>query len=190
VGAIAYPRLEEVRPERFLPAGQSMAFTRAAWEQVGGFPEDLPYCEDLVFARRLLQAGFRKSFAGEAIVHFRPRRSLGAFFRQYRNYAYGDGLAGLWPRRHTLRYGSYALGLALLVAGCRLPYLWGLLLLGWAAYLWPSCRRLWPDLGSLPPAWRVGSWFLLPFLRLIGDLAKMTGYPRGIWQRRTARSRR
>lgn len=182
LGAINYYRgVEEVDPERFLPSGRSMAFTRAAWETVRGFPEDLPYCEDLIFARRLLQAGYRKRFIPDAVVHFRPRSSVGAFFRQYRNYAYGDGLAGLWPLRHALRYGSYAAGLGLLAAGLCWPPLWGLLALGGVGYLWPFYRRLWPALRNLTPAWRIGAFLLVPVLRVVGDAAKMVGYAQGRW---------
>lgn len=182
LGAINYYRgVEEVDPERFLPSGRSMAFTRAAWEAVGGFPEDLPYSEDLVFARRLLQAGYRKQFVPDAVVHFRPRSSVGAFFRQYRNYAYGDGLAGLWPRRHALRYGSYAAGLALLAAGFLWPPLWALLALGGLGYMAPFYRRLWPALPQLAPTWRAGAFLLVPILRVVGDVAKMVGYAQGRW---------
>ncbi len=183
LGAVNYPRREEIRPERFLPAGQSLAFRRTVWEAVGGFPEDLPYCEDLVFARRAQAMGFRQAFAPGAIVHFRPRSSLAELFRQYRNYAYGDGLAGLWPLRHALRYGSYGVGLGLLVAGIWWPYLWALLGVGGMVYLRRYYGRLWPVLGELPPAWRVGALFLVPILRLTGDIAKMVGYPAGRWQR-------
>ncbi len=183
LGAVAYPRLEEVDPGSFLPAGQSMAFTRRLWETVGGFPGDLPYCEDLIFTRRALAAGYRKAFAPEAVVHFRPRSSMLAFFWQYRNYAYGDGLAGLWPRRHALRYGSYTVGLGLLAAGWRWRGLWAVLLLVAAPYLGYYYRRLWPVLGELSPAWRMRALLLVPFLRLVGDVAKMVGYPRGVWER-------
>jgi glycosyltransferase involved in cell wall biosynthesis len=187
LGAVAYPRLVEIDPAEFIPAGQSLAFTRALWEKVGGFPEGLPYCEDLVFTRQALALGFRKAFTPQALVHFRPRSSLAAFFRQYRNYAYGDGLANLWPRRHALRYGSYVLGLGLLVAGGWWPILWGILALAGAVYLVPYYRRLWPVLGELSPGWRVGAFFLLPLIRLVGDGAKMAGYPRGVWLRWRAR---
>jgi glycosyltransferase involved in cell wall biosynthesis len=183
LGAVNYPRLAEVDPARFLPAGQSMAFTRALWEAVGGFPEAQPYCEDLVLTLRALARGCRKAFAPAALVHFRPRSSLGALFRQYRNYAYGDGLANLWPRRHALRYGSYAVGLALGIAGAWWPPLWGVLLLAGLAYTVPFYRRLGPVWGSLAPAWRAAALFLVPLIRVAGDAAKMVGYPQGAWGR-------
>ncbi len=187
LGAIAYPRREEVNADRFLPAGQSMAFTRALWEEVGGFPEEIPYSEDLVFTLRALEKGVRKAFAPGAVVHFRPRSSVGAFYRQYRNYAYGDGLAGLWPRRHAARYGTYAAGLALLVAGLRWPSLCGVLALGATTYLFPYYRRLGPALQELPADWRIKAVMMVPFLRLVGDAAKMIGYPQGLLARRKLR---
>jgi glycosyltransferase involved in cell wall biosynthesis len=184
-----YYGVEEVDPVKFLPSGRSIAFTQAAWEAVGGFPEDLPYCEDLIFSQRLLQAGYRKRFIPDAVVHFRPRSSMGAFSRQYRNYAYGDGLAGLWPWRHALRYGSYAVGLGLLLAGIYWPPLWGLFVLGSVGYLWHFYRRLWPALPKLSPAWRIGAFLLVPLLRLVGDAAKMVGYAQGRWAARARASR-
>lgn len=187
LGAVAYPTLEEIRPERFLPAGQSMAFTREAWEAVGGFPEEQPYCEDLVFARRLLARGYRLTFAPRAVVRFRPRSSLGAFFQQYEHYAYGDGLAGLWPLRHLLRYGSYTVGLLLLAGGAVQPYLWALLALGAALYWQRYYRRLSAVWRTLPGTWRALALGLVPTIRLVGDVAKMVGYPRGVWERRRAR---
>ncbi len=187
LGAIAYPRLEEVNPDRFLPAGQSMAFTRALWEEVGGFPEDIPYSEDLVFTLRAIENGCRKAFAPDAVVHFRPRSSVVAFYRQYRNYAYGDGLAGLWPRRHAIRYGSYVAGLALLIAGLRWPSLYGVLTLGATTYLFSYYQRLGPVLTELPSSWKIKAALLVPFLRLVGDVAKMIGYPQGLLARRRSR---
>lgn len=183
LGAVNYPALDEIDPARFLPAGQSMAFTKALWEQVGGFPAEQPYCEDLIFTMRALACGARQAFVSDAVVHFRPRESPGALFRQYRNYAYGDGLANLWPRRHALRYASYAAGLALLVAGVRWPPLWGMLLVAGLLYLAPFYRRLSRAWGDLSPVWRVGAVFLVPFIRVTGDVAKMVGYPRGVWKR-------
>jgi glycosyltransferase involved in cell wall biosynthesis len=184
LGAVNYSRLEEVDPAKFLPAGQSMAFARALWEAVGGFPEEQPYCEDFVFTLRALRRGYRKSFAPNALVHFRPRSSLGALFRQYRNYAYGDGLANLWPRRHLLRYATYALALTLAVAGLSYPCLWVGVLIPGAMYLGRYYARLGPDWRALPSAWRIAAIFLVPLIRLVDDVAKMVGYPRGAWEHR------
>ena len=55
MGATVLPQLDDVQPEKFLPSSRSVAFTKAAWQAVGGYPEWLDYCEDLVFDFALLR---------------------------------------------------------------------------------------------------------------------------------------
>ena len=38
MGATVLPQLDEIQPETFLPSSRSVAFTRAAWQSVGGYP--------------------------------------------------------------------------------------------------------------------------------------------------------
>jgi glycosyltransferase involved in cell wall biosynthesis len=183
MGATVLPALRDVRPETFLPSSRSVAFTRAAWEAVGGYPEWLDYGEDLVFDLRLKQAGFRFAFAPDAIALFRPRSSLRAFYRQYYLYARGDGKADLWPRRHLIRYTTYALATALcaLAAGGRYRRLIaGCIALGVIGYTRRPYARLWPNLGGLTLRQRFAALALVPLLRLVGDVAKMLGYPVGV----------
>src|SRR5262249_41674966 len=97
LGATTPPTPQDVKPETFLPSSRSVLFRRTQWQAVGGYPEWLDYCEDLVFDFALKRHGARFAFAPTAIAHFRPRSSLRAFFRQYYLYARGDGKAGLWP---------------------------------------------------------------------------------------------
>jgi len=49
LGATVLPTLEEIDPEKFLPSSRSVAFTKSAWQAVGGYPEWLDYSEDLIF---------------------------------------------------------------------------------------------------------------------------------------------
>ena len=190
LGAVNYPDVAEVDPAKFLPFGNSMAFRKALWEQVGGFPEWLSHSEDLYFDLAAERAGFRRAFAPAALIHFRPRGSLRAFARQYYLYARGDGVAGLWPRRHAARYGAYAgllaaLALALRLSAARLPV--ALLLgLGAAGYTWRPYRRLRARLQGRPAGERAYALALVPIIRLVGDVAKMAGYPAGL-RRRSAR---
>ncbi len=182
-----YRTLAEIDPQRFLPFGNCMAFRRELWERVGGFPEWLSHSEDLYFDLAAERLGFRRIFVPEAVVHFRPRSSLGAFARQYFLYARGDGVGGLWPRRHAARYGAYGALLALLVAAARLPWLrlpaLALIALGVAGYTQAPYRRLWPRLAGRPAHERGYVLALVPLIRLVGDLAKMAGYPLGLAQR-------
>lgn len=191
LGAVNYPDAAEVDAAKFLPFGKSMAFRRHLWERVGGFPEWASHCEDLLFDFAAERAGYRRAFAPAAVVHFRPRPSLPAFARQYFYYARGDGLAGLWRKRHAARYTAYAGGLALLALMARAPItrLPGLALaaLGAAGYTRRPYRRLWRRLRGRPPAERALALALVPVIRLVGDLAKMAGYPFGLRARRGLR---
>lgn len=194
LGETNYRRSNEIDPSTFLPFGKSMAFRKEVWEAVGGFPEWASHCEDLLFDLAVQQAGFRRVFVPEAVVHFAPRPTLGAFIRQYYTYARGDGRAGLWPARHALRYAVYLtlsglIGLAITHPRLRLPI--GFLIgIGVTAYTRAPYRRLWPRLYDRPLPERLAAFALVPLIRLVGDVAKMIGYPVGVWRRfRTLTSR-
>jgi glycosyltransferase involved in cell wall biosynthesis len=185
MGATALPELREIDPAHFLPSSRSIAFRKSAWAAVGGYPEWLDYCEDLVFDFRLRERCGPFAFAPEALVYFRPRPSLGAFFRQYYCYARGDGKADLWRKRHAVRYLTYlvaAPGIAL--AGWLVhPLLWALYLIAVPGMFWlPWLRlaRLWNGLSLVQKAQAV-LW--VPLIRIAGDVAKMFGYPVGLWWR-------
>lgn len=182
LGATTLPSVDDVEPSKFLPSSRSVLFRRAAWGRVGGYPEWLDYCEDLVFDLALRRGGCRFAFASAAIAHFRPRRSLAAFFRQYFLYARGDGKAGLWPGRHAIRYATYLLALLVIARWRRWTWLLGL---GGVAYARRPYARL--DLTGLSANERLVAIGLVPVIRFVGDVAKMLGYPVGIgWRVRRA----
>lgn len=188
LGATILPTLSEVDPHRFLPSSRSVAFRRKAWKEVGGYPEWLDYCEDLVFDFKLRRAGFKFLFAPQAVVYFRPRPHLAAFFLQYYRYGRGDGKADLWRARHAIRYLSYLVAGPLLVAFgfLRHPLWWGALFLGAAIYLWTPYKRLLPWLRTLSPFVKLKALLLVPLIRVTGDIAKMAGYPVGVlWRWRS-----
>jgi glycosyltransferase involved in cell wall biosynthesis len=190
MGATVLPHVSEIEPETFLPSSRSVAFRKVAWEASGGYPEWLDYCEDLIFDFRLRDLYGSFSFAPEAVVHFRPRGSLRAFFRQYYLYARGDGKADLWRGRHAVRYLTYLVAAPLLVtlALVHSPWWWLALLAGMAVYTTPVYRRLWPMLATYGPVERLKAVVLVPVIRLVGDVAKMIGYPVGLaWRWRNLR---
>lgn len=183
MGATVLPTLSEIEPTRFLPSSRSVAFLKEAWEKVGGYPEWLDYCEDLIFDFRLRDLYGPFPFVPEAVVYFRPRGSLRAFWRQYFNYARGDGKADLWRRRHFVRYSVYLVAAGLLAAGllCS-PLLLIPLLPGAVLYLWTPYRHLFSSRFT-SHASRLEAILWVPVIRLVGDLAKMAGYPAGlIWR--------
>ena len=183
LGATNYRDPSEIQPAKFLPFGKSVAFRKSAWERAGGYPEWASHCEDILFDLALRRDGARLAFVPDALVLFRPRSTFGSFGRQYFLYARGDGLANLWPLRHAIRYVVYTLALGLLTAAGRRPHLIGLLLPGALLYIRSPLRRLRYRAPALSAKELLGALALIPAIRLVGDLAKMVGYPAGVWRR-------
>lgn len=185
MGATVLPELGEIVPARFLPSSRSVAFRKSAWAAVGGYPEWLDYCEDLVFDLRLRERFGPFVFVPEALVYFRPRSSLRAFFKQYYCYARGDGKADLWRGRHAIRYLTYLVAVpGIALAGWLLhPVFWMLYLIAVPGMFWTPWRRLARLRGGLSLAQKVQATLWVPLIRVIGDVAKMIGYPVGLWWR-------
>ena len=183
LAAATLPLASEVREEAYLASSRSVAFRRDLWEKAGGYPEWLDYCEDVVFDLECKRVGAHVLFQPAASVRFRPRPHIRAFALQYYRYARGDGKANLWPERHALRYTAYILGAILLWQGRRNPFWWVILALAAVA----ACRK--PFLRVLTePAYRqkkslISSLISVACIRVVGDSAKMLGYPVGVWWR-------
>ena len=188
LGAATLPLQDEIKAETFLPSSRSIAFRKSAATKIAGYPEWLDYCEDLVFDLRFRSMHGPFAFAPAALVYFRPRPSIGVFYRQYFLYARGDGKADLWFKRHAIRYAAYwLLAPSIFFLGALIePYCWGLYLPGAAYHLYQPFRRLpailrpWP--GKSLVAW-IYCILMIPLIRLVGDIAKMHGYPAGwLWR--------
>lgn len=190
MGATVLPSKSEIDPVKFLPSSRSVAFKKSDWEVVGGYPEWLDYSEDLVFDLALYEINGPFYFSPKAVVYFRPRSNLRIYARQYYLYARGDGKANLWSKRHAIRYVTY---LALLPILMR--FIWSGRWFGWLGlfismgiYFRRPAQRLWPMTQGWSPSARARVFGLIPFIRLVGDLAKMLGYPVGvIWRLRRGR---
>lgn len=199
MAATVLPLVEEIDPQRFLPSSRSVAFTKAAWAQAGGYPEWLDFCEDLLFdfALNAQRPGQPTAFAWAptAIAHFRPRQSLRSFWTQYFRYARGDGKADLWRKRHAIRYTTYLVMLPALLGHALFGSFarwvgWVGLLLGVVLYCWRPWQRLAKVGAHLSLPQRLAAALLVPVIRTTGDLAKMAGYPAGLWWRWQNRKRR
>ncbi|MFN8376808.1 MAG: glycosyltransferase [Anaerolineae bacterium] len=183
MGATVLPLVDEVNPSTFLPSSRSVAFRKSAWEKVGGYPEWLDYCEDLIFDLRL-KLLTPLAFAPRAVAHFRPRGSLRAFWKQYFLYARGDGKADLWRKRHAIRYATYCVAAPViaLFGAVFSGWFWWLYLFGAAYYFYQPYKRLPVVLRGVPKMSLVEHLYiiaLIPMIRVVGDVAKMTGYPVG-----------
>ncbi len=186
MGATVLPAIDDIEPDSFLPSSRSIAFRKVLWEAVEGYPEWLDFCEDLLFDFALREHEGAFAFAPRAVAYFRPRGDMRAFAKQYYLYARGDGKADLWRKRHAIRYVTYLVGapilLLLMIRGKAAG--WLLLLVGTVAY----CKRPFERLYDATTGWRLPArlyaFGLVPVIRLVGDVAKMVGYPVGlVWRR-------
>jgi len=183
LAATTLPDASDIDGDTFLPSSRSMAFRREWFESGVRYPEWLDYCEDLVWDLSMARAGARFRFVPEATVTFAVRGSLRLFAVQYARYARGDSKAGLFARRHALRYATYAALVGVLWRR-RTPEMLLTAVCG-SAYVAGPINRLWirdrrsgtsrcDTLATIPLA--VG-------LRAVGDIAKMAGYPVGLFWR-------
>jgi glycosyltransferase involved in cell wall biosynthesis len=165
----------------FLPAGRNgLCFSRKAWQAVGGYPPELPWGEDKLFVRALREVGYELAAVPEAVVRWRPRRSLGELYRQYRHYGHGDAL-GRVDRQNELVtiaiYGAGAVLVALTLLGSRAAG--ALLAAGVAAYISVFVVAARRALGFD----RALAW--VPLVRVLVDVAKVHGFLEGTLRRRT-----
>lgn len=82
----------------FLPSARSMIVTKQAWENVGGFPEQLTTCEDLTFAAKLATK-YTIHLAPDAVVSWKVPKNLEEFFDRVASYSQGDVIA--WYQPHV-----------------------------------------------------------------------------------------
>lgn len=178
VAAATVPTVDEVNPDAFLPSARSVAFRRSAWEKAGGYPEWAWHNEDTPFDLALKAAGARFVFEPSALVEWRPQANLRRLFVQFYRYARGDAQARLWFRHYTKACLMVVLTAALAVAGALWrPALIGLPLLGvlyWLRHAARAWRRTKRPLAAA----------LAPLANATVDLAHVTGYARGLIERR------
>ena len=88
----------------FLPymVGCNTGVSRQAFDDAGGFAEDLPPCEDLDFSWKVQLAGYTLHYAPEAAMHYRFRKTLGELYRQV------DAYAQIYPLLYR-RYAAYGM---------------------------------------------------------------------------------
>ncbi len=205
MAATVLPLSNEIDAQKFLPSSRSVAFLKEAWQQIGGYPEWLDYCEDLIFDLKMNELAMGQvgqgdvairnsafAWSPQALVYFRPRESLRSFWTQYYRYARGDGKADLWRKRHAIRYAIYLIAFPALVGHGSFGFFarwlgWVGLIVGVAFYCWRPWQRLQVLGKGLSLSEKLQAAILVPLIRVVGDGAKMVGYPIGLywrWQNR------
>ena len=180
-------QLDPVSPQQFNPSARSMAFTKRLWERAGGWPDWIFYSEDTLFDHKIRRMDVGWQFAGDAIVHWRPRRSLGSVARQF--YRYGTGRGHTQIDAPGFLYNLRNM-LFLVVAGClclatpwAIPLL--LLVLG-HFYVWAFHGK------ASRIVCRTGRWTAYPLclcVMWVVLLSNVGGYLVGSWQRWRDRER-
>ena len=173
-GAAALPEPEEVR-QGWMPSARSLAFRREVFEAAGGYPEWLDIGEDMFLNHRWKESAVRMDLATGAVAFWRLRPTLASTWRQYAGYAEGDALAGMYPRRHIIRFAAY--GTAVAAAATRKRWLIGLIAAGGALHAARPIRRAWKRLPGQRP--RAAAVAAVPAMMAFIDAAKMWGYLRG-----------
>ena len=91
-----------------------MAFSRAAFDAVGGFPEHVYAGEDFAFSAAAIESGFQPTLAEDATVRWRPRTTWSETARMFATYTRGD-IRTKGRKRHAARLAAWTIGPALVV---------------------------------------------------------------------------
>jgi len=175
MGCMTLYSIDQVDPDSFVPASRSIAFTRAAWERVGGYEERLDAAEDTYLVLAMRRAGLRFVFEPRAVVRCWTPASVREAFRTYRQYANSDGRARLLgaPQTHYAQlYGIYGAGVILLILGVQWPIAWIAFSAGALSYVVYRIRKV---LQARLPAQVPRSIVVA----LAVDLAQILGYAEG-----------
>ncbi|MEX0753781.1 MAG: glycosyltransferase [Actinomycetota bacterium] len=183
MASVNLPAPEEIDADMFMPSARSVAYTRAAIDAAGGYPEWLDIGEDMYVNHRWRDLGLDLRAAPDAIVHWRLRPGPAATWRQYFRYARGDAIAGMYTDRHALRFGVYAGLIAALASRRRWPKV--LAIAAGAAYAATPVRRALARFTD--PRDRTAAAVAVPILMAFVDLAKMAGFLAGQIAKRRGR---
>ena len=180
LAAATLPDVVEIDGSNYLPSSRSIAIRRRWFDGGFEYPEWLDYCEDLIFDLQMLRAGARMVTEHRAVVRFFPRETPRSFVLQYFRYARGDGRAGLFAGRHLVRYLAYVVAVSVLVR--RRPVEMAVVLFAALTHVRKPILRLRRRRQILTEepgnaAVRIG---LVVVQMVLGDVAKMAGYPVGL----------
>jgi len=167
----AWHKLFGKRMQAEFASARSMAFSKRAWEAVGGFPENVYAGEDPALSLAIMEAGFPGVLEPGAAVGWRPRATWRANARMYRNYSRGMVRFGS-RNRHYARMAAW-LGAPFLVLSGGRPGR-ALALAGAGAYLSLPVRRA--ARRGISPL----EWWRLPLVIALKDLSQIAGAAQGL----------
>lgn len=168
----------------WLPSSRSCAFLKKVWEDVGGYPEWIPYCEDVVFDLLIQKNGTSLYLVREPLVSWRPRLNVGQYMKQVYNYTRSDAHGKLFYIRQAIRYVVYS-GLIMAVYFSFVYSAVVLMPVFVAGFVYMSkfWKRFFEFSKSKKIPVQMCGFVLLPLIVMLGDMAKMTGWIVGLCER-------
>lgn len=171
----------------FLPSTRSMAFTKKAWEAVGGFPEgDLNSAEDTDFNYKAVKLGLKYSRVKNAVVEWGMPATLKDFKSKISDYSKWDIKYGIWwhPSQgimsHNIkslsiffRYAFFAILISLAITGRASP-VYPLIFI--FTYFYWAYRKIYLEFGD----WKISFWG--PVLQAVSDIGVMEGFLKGLFK--------
>lgn len=162
---------DKIDEKNFLPATRSIAFRKPVWKKAGGFPEEFSNNEDYVFARKLKQIGANIVFKKNAVVYWKPRKTLKEAFKMFFRFAFGDAEAKILRSKVILLIERYTIGAYLIAISFLLKSQSLLTFVIFAAMSYLT----WSVLKNYGYVKDKSSFIVLPILQLTSDAAILMG---------------
>jgi uncharacterized membrane protein len=159
-------------------SSRSVIFTKEAWSNAGGYPEDLTLAgEDTLFFIQLAKVA-KSAFVGDASVFWNHGvENLRQVYRMHRRNSIGAGEAMMFPGRYAVLIGIYLTCLlAVLVVGI-VPLATLEILVVLVAFL---SRATWPVYQRTKLARAI---FMMPVIMAVRDFGMMAGFVIGLRHR-------
>lgn len=170
---------DRVDLKNFLPSSRSIAFKKSVWQKIGGYTEYLDTCEDLVFAKKLKDAGYKFKTRLDAIVYWPQRKNLKEAALQFYRYAEGDGKARYIRPQTPLLFLRYLIGAGLLVIFFLSKSSFILYLISVILFLY----LLWAIVKNFKYVKHWQAVFILPILQFTADFSVMAGFLKGLFKK-------
>lgn len=182
--ALAYVPAKVQRPGGMMrgPSIASCLMKKSVWESVGGFP-GWRAAEDLIFMRRVEEAGFRIGWAPKATVHWQMRPDLASTFHKFVLYSRHNVWAGMQGDWHYGVARQYAVWLVAILMMWMQSWWWGLVPIGMLAAR--TFKSIWTKREGRGILWALNP---LQFLGVAGilltiDAAMFIGWARALIER-------
>jgi glycosyltransferase involved in cell wall biosynthesis len=187
IGLVQTPAPDEMESASMLPSSRSIAFPKAQWDAVGGYPEWLRHGQDEAFSRALRSAGAAFRFVPAAVSSWNPRQSLAGYLSSCFRVSSAEAEAGFISNGLAARLAAYV-GLAAFLACPRSTVLRFAATAAWIVHAGPYLRRVWRTRAGSPD--RLPGRVVTTVAVVVGaDAGWLAGYPtgllKGLWHSRS-----